>query len=58
MQTKYLPENLMNTNVSQMTILEHILRHMMLGSGEDSPASRQDLMACPYEHSNETSIRG
>jgi len=29
MQIKFLPENLKNTNVDQMTILEYILRHMM-----------------------------
>ena len=30
----------------------------MWGFEKESPASRQDLMAGPYEHSNETSIRG
>jgi len=58
MHTKFLPENLKNTNADQMKILEYILRHMMWGYGKESPASRQNLMAGPYGHSNETSVRG
>jgi hypothetical protein len=54
MQTKFLPDNLKDTNVDRMIMLKQILRNMMWGCGKDSPASRQVLVTDPYEHNNET----